>query len=51
MFSFLCIFFKHKWKRIFNVLNYNDFKGMSTPFGIYQCSRCKTISKGKYNAN
>lgn len=48
MLSFLCIFFDCKWRHIFNVDIPSNFIG---PFGIYQCKRCKTISKGKYNAS
>jgi len=40
--GWLCIFLPHKWIHIFNIPKYHKLGY----FGLYQCQRCKQISKG-----
>ena len=44
--SFFCLFFSCRWLWHFNA---DDAKAGET-VGVYQCSRCKTISVGAYRA-
>lgn len=37
-----CLFFPCRWLHLFNVVRADD-----APCGVWQCSRCKTVSIGK----
>ena len=41
----ICWFKPCRWKWAFNVTHY-DKKGYGHTFGVYQCCRCKAISRG-----
>lgn len=46
----LCIFTWHKWIHIVNITVANTvIIGKYEEIGLWQCSRCKEISKGKSN--
>ena len=54
MFSWLCIFRPHRWFLVVSVKRFNEVQYALThhidedPVGIWQCSRCKEISKGSW---
>ena len=43
----ICLFMQHKWIHITDiVVGKNKFDADMT-FGLWQCNRCKTLSRGK----
>jgi len=47
--GWLCYFLPHKWEPIINVSSEEKVDGKSRlqeTVGLYQCKRCKIISKG-----
>lgn len=47
--SWLCLFLPHKWEPVVDIVSnetVNDKEKISHKVGLYQCKRCKLISKG-----
>lgn len=45
--SWLCWFLPHKWEIVFDISQETDGgEKIRKRFGLYQCKRCKLISKG-----
>lgn len=47
--SWLCYFFAHRWRFLFNAAGAINRPSMSltSPLGVYQCERCRELSTGR----